>query len=153
MLTIKMATKGFLTINDTCWLYPIDDIDIALARTSIPYTRDRNTIVCPTLADLSEICYAIFFQTAQSNPVGNGGYYVGRGTLLEDLGKEMELQLSTGPVVLRWRLVQQKTPQSALPPGNQGNSPNGTIGYVPTFCSLGNGAVGTNFDPVRLARI
>lgn len=37
---IPNRTSNFLTVNNTVWLYPQSDIDIALANTSYIYTYD-----------------------------------------------------------------------------------------------------------------
>jgi len=147
---------SFITVVDTAYLYPFADIQRAFASTTHSYTFDGFHIICPTLADIYGLYYDIYAQTATSQPVGNVGYSLGVGSQLDDLGKEIVWQLTTGQVIIRWRLVRQITPQSpATVIPTPGDSPNGTIGYIPTFVSLGGDAYaasGNTIDPVRIVR-
>ena len=94
------------------------------------------------MTNLIGVYTAIFAQTAISQPIGNDGFTVGVGTFLADLGSELRFALEGGAVVILWRLVKQLSPQTTPPIATPGNSPDGTIGYVTTFVSLGNGAGG-----------
>jgi hypothetical protein len=149
---IKPRKNNFRTILNTAWLYPEADIKAALATTTFSHTYDGTIITCPTLSDIIGVYTDIYNKTTVSQPLGNVGYSVGAGTLLEDMGHEIRFCLSGGQVVVIWRLVKQLTPQNpftVLPV--RGDSPNGTIGYVTTFCSYGNGyAVG--LDDVMIIR-
>jgi len=137
---IKPRKNNFITILNTAWLYPEADITAGLASTTYSHTFDGTNIICPTLSDIIGVYTDIYNKTTVSQPRGNVGYSVGAGTLLEDMGHEIRFCLSDGKVVLIWHLVKQLTPQnpSTLLPV-RGDSPNGTIGYVTTFCSYGNG--------------
>ena len=140
---INPRKKCMLTHINTAWLYPQADVDTGLATTTSTYAYDGVNIKCPTLADIIGVYGAIFNATVVSQPIGNLGYTIGVGTLLEDMGRDLRFCLDNGQVVVIWRLVRQLTPQlpaTVIP--NPGNSPNGTIGYVTTFCSYGNGASG-----------
>jgi hypothetical protein len=132
-----------LTRINTVWLYPQADIDTALATTTHPYTFDGAILKCPTLNDLRGVYEDIYNVTTVTQPVGNVGYTLGVGSLLEYMGRDIRLCIGDGSVVVIWRLVRQLTPQlpaTVIPA--PGNSPNGTVGYVTTFCSYGNGATG-----------
>jgi hypothetical protein len=140
---ISRRTKNFLTIYNTVWLYPTADITAALATTTYSYTFNGDVITCPDMANLIGVYGDIFAQTAISQPVGtNPGFTLGVGTFLVDLGDELRFALEGGEVVIVWRLVKQISPQTTPPIAVPGNSPNGTIGYVTTFVSLGNGTSG-----------
>ena len=130
--------KYIRTIANTTWLYPPTDVEIALANTTYKYTFDGVFIICPDIANLSGLYYDIFYQTVQSNPSFNGGYYNGQQTVLENFGKKIYFQAPAGNTVIIWTLVKQITPQSELPPGNQGNSPAGTVGYTTTYNYIGS---------------
>ena len=154
---IKVRKSHYRTILNTAWLYPEADIKAGLASTSFSYDYTGDAIICPTLADLIGVYIAIYNKTAISQPVGNVGFTVGAGTLLEDMGRELRFCLTGGEVVIVWRLVKQLTPQLPstiilLP----GNSPNETVGYVTTFCSYGNGTSGgysVGLDDVQVVRL
>lgn len=135
---IKQEKSLFVTIINTIWLYPEGDINRALAATNYRYTFDGDFISCPDITNLLGIYYSIYEQTAISSPVGNVGFSLGVGTLLEDMGKEIRFKLDSGVTVITWRLVRQLTPQvpsNVIP--TPGNSINGTVGYVTTFLSYG----------------
>ena len=152
---LKPRANTFITILDTAWLYPQADINTALKTTTYKYKYDGNIITCPTLADIIGVYTDIFGRTTVTQPVGNVGYTLGVGSLLEDMGHEIKFCLTNGEVVVIWRLVKQLTPQSSatvIP--NPGNSPNGTIGFVTTFCSYGNGVgYAAGLDDVQVVRL
>jgi len=136
---IKQEKSQFVTVLDTAWLYPENDVTVALANTTYRYTFDGDFISCPNLTNLVGVYGDIFNRTAVSQPTGNVGFSLGVGTLLEDMGKELQFKLDGGKTVITWRLVRQLTPQKDSPVlSSAGNSPNGTIGYVTTFLSFGN---------------
>lgn len=133
---ISNRSSNFLTVNNTVFLYPQYDIDIALSNTTYKYTYDGTNIVCPDLVNLYGVYEDIVNQTLVSQPIGNAGFSLGVGTSLQDLGKELQFVLSGGQVVMKWRLVKQLTPQLPyfyIP--NPGNSPADTIGYVMVFAA------------------
>ena len=153
---ISSRKKFMLTQVNTVWIYPQADIDTALAATTFPYTFDGAILKCPTINDLRGVYTDIYNATTVTQPVGNVGYTLGVGTLLEYMGRDIRLCIGDGSVIVIWRLVRQLTPQQAGVIPVLGNSPNGTIGYVTTFCSYGNGATGgyTNgFDDAIVANI
>jgi hypothetical protein len=153
---IQPRTNSFVTVLNTAWLYPEADIHAALQTTTYSYTYTGTIITCPTLADVIGVYGDIYSKTVLSQPVGNEGYTLGVGSLLEDMGREITFCITGGEVVIIWRLVRQRTPQlpaTVIP--NPGNSPNGTIGFVTTFCSYGNGANGgysVGLDDVMVVR-
>ena len=154
---VKTRQNLFITVGNTSWLYPTADINIALAKTTYSYTYDGNFIICPNMTSLIGVYNDIYNQTTISQPVGNVGFSLGAGSLLEDMGKEIHFKLSTGELVLTWRLVKQLTPQlpaTVIPV--PGNSPNLTVGYIATFVSYGNGTNGgyaNNLDDVQVLRL
>ena len=154
---IKPRRNNYVTVIDTTWLYPEIDITRALATTSFKYTYDGDFITCPDIASIAGIYDAIFNSTAVSQPIDNAGYSLGVGTLVEDQGKELRFRLTSGQVIIVWRLVKQLTPQkpeTVIP--NPGNStPNGTIGYITTFISYGRAALSpypSTFDDVNIVK-
>ena len=136
----KPRKNLFITYETTVWLYPQSDIDAALATTTYPHVYDGDSITFPDMTSLAGAYFDIYSQTALSNPGGsNPGYTVGVGTLLQDMGRELRLSLTGGKVVVVWRLVKQLTPQRNPPlaTGVFGQSPDNTVGFVPTFLSFG----------------
>jgi len=154
---IKPRANTFITVLDTAWLYPEADVTAALKTTTYKYKYVGNIITCPTLDDIIGVYEDIFNRTTVTQPVGNVGYTLGAGTLLEDMGREIQFCLTNGEVVVIWRLVKQLTPQSpATVIASPGNSPNGTIGFVTTFCSYGdgtNGGYSVGLDDVMVVRL
>lgn len=141
-------TKYFLTraSGSTTYLYPKDDILRGLQATTVPYTFDETNIVCSSLDAISSLYYDIYYQTTISQPVGNVGFSCNAGTLLEDMGENMQFVLSNGTVVVKWRLVKQITPQVNPPLSSPGDSPVGTVGFVTVFNAYGINISGTNLD-------
>ena len=141
----KPRRNNYVTVINTTWLYPEVNITAALATTTFRHTYDGDFITCPDIASIAGIYDAIFNSTAASQPVGNPGYSLGVGSLVEDLGKELRFRLTTGQVIIVWRLVRQLTPQlPATVISVPGDSPNGTIGYITTFLSYGRAALSPN---------
>ncbi len=146
--------------GSTTYLYPKENISRALAVTPFPYTFDGTNIVCPTINDLKEVYYAIWYQSSLSNPDPNnpngGGYSCNAGTLLQDMGEDMQFMLPNGEVIVRWRLVKQISPQTTPPVSQPGLSPVGTVGFTTTFCTYGASAspdTGGVIDPPSIIRI
>ena len=154
---IKVRKSHYRTVGNTAWLYPEADVIAGLATTSYSYDYTGDSIICPTTADLIGVYTDIYNKTTISQPVGNVGFSIGVGTLLEDMGRELRFRLTGGEVVIIWRLVKQLTPQlpSTIIP-SAGNSPNETVGYVTTFCSYGNntgGGYSVGLDDVQVVRL
>jgi len=155
---IKQPKGQFVTILNTVWIYPEDDITRALATTTYKYKFDGDFLSFPDLTNLIGVYGDIFNQTAISAPVGNVGFSLGVGTLLEDMGKELRFKLDGGETVITWRLVRQLTPQKpSTILSSAGNSPNGTIGFVTTFLSYGtvpsSGPANNVLDDVQVLQI
>jgi hypothetical protein len=151
---INARGKYFLVPSNTAWLYPMADITTALNNTTYTYTFDGTIIVCPDIASLIGIYTDIYIQTTITQPIGNVGYTIGIGSLLEDLGNSIWFKLSNGQGIVEWRLVRQITPQ--LPEYTipvPGNSPPGTIGYTTVFTSYGNGGYSAGLDNCEMIRI
>ena len=129
------------------------DINAALATTTHKYTFDGTNLVCPDYANLRGIYYDIFAQTAVSQPLGNGGFYIAVGTMLEDMGQEIFLKVGL-QTWIHWRNVRQLTPQTLNNFSQPGNSPAGTIGYTMVFASYGPDNPDPNvFDEPYVARL
>jgi hypothetical protein len=129
----------FLTTTNTVWLYPMSDIQTALNATAIPYTFDGTILAVNNIADLITLYNEIYAVTTVTQPVGNVGYTLGVGSQTMDLGKEIIWQINGGLQVIKWRLMQQLTPQlpaTVIPV--PGNSPDGTIGYGTVWVSYKN---------------
>jgi len=154
---VKTRQNLFITVGNTNWLYPIADVNTGLAKSINTYKYDGDFITCPNLTTLIAVYNDIYNQTTVTQPVGNVGYSIGVGTLLEDMGKELRFRLTSGEIIVIWRLVKQLTPQSpATVILNPGNSPNLTVGYITTFVSYGNGTNGgyaNNLDDVQVLRL
>jgi hypothetical protein len=140
---ISSRSKYFRTVSNTVWLYPTADIQRGLAATTYKYTFNGDVITCPDMTNLIGVYYDIWNQTIISQPNGtNPGFTLGVGTFLSDLGSEIRFALEGGAIVVLWRLVKQISPQTNPPIAVPGDSLDGTIGYVTTFVSMGNGAGG-----------
>jgi len=146
----------FITIINTVWVYPMVDIERALALTSIPYTFDGTNLVCQTTADLIAIYLEIYNQTEISQPVGNPGYSIGVQSFLQDFGKNLYFKLPDGFIFVQWRLVQLVTPQTKAPNNvipTPGDSTPNVVGYVTLYTSFSRTALpNNNMDPVNLAQ-
>jgi len=153
---IKPRRNNYVTVIDTTWLYPEVNIKEALATTTFKYTYDGDFITCPDIVNIAGVYEDIYNNTTVSQPVGNVGYSLGVGTLVEDLGKELRFRLTSGQVIIVWRLVKQVTPQSpATVIPAPGNSPNGTIGFVTSYLSYGRAPLSPYpgiFDDVNLVK-
>ena len=150
---IPSRLKYMRTIVNTVWLYPIADIEAALANTTHEYTFDGTNIVCPDYTNLLGIYYDIFAQTAISNPIGNGGFYLAPGTVLEDMGQEIFLKVEN-MTWIHWRNMRQLTPQTVAYFPQPGNSPVDTIGYTTVFTSFGlNNPAPLVFDMPYVVRL
>ncbi len=151
-------THAIRTVINTAWIYPSADIEVALATTTTPYTRVGNVVTGQDISGCIAIAEAIFQQTAVTQPNGNLGYALGRGTVLTDRGKDFFIKLPSGETVIQYRLFKQATPQQNPPiPSPAVDTPNETIGYGIIFNALGTDA-GTpgylfDIDPVRFARL
>jgi hypothetical protein len=148
----------WLTVTDTAYLYPIQDINTAAAATEIEFTRIDNRFIFNTLADLDTFYYEVWQQTALSQPTGNTGYTMGVGTGLTGSFDELFLDLANGTRIVVWQLMTMTTSQSAVLVG--GNAPDGTVGYGSVYTDLNaDGTPGTiqettsgNIDPLRFVR-
>jgi hypothetical protein len=144
----------WVTVINTMYLYPKSDIEKGLATTEFVYVLSGNNILCPDMANLKGVYNDIVLQTLNSQPDGNAGYSLGVGTMLQDYGEELNFMLSSGEIVVQWRLAKQLTPQmpeNVIP--DPGNSPPNTVGYVTVFCSYGKNAPGEGLDPAFLVRV
>jgi hypothetical protein len=152
---VNPQNKYLRTILDTVWLYPMADIKKALAASSVAHTFDGTNIICPSIADITQIYSDIFSQTAISQPVGNTGFSLGVGSIVEDFGKDIYFKLSNGMAVIHWRLVKQLTPQApATVIPNPGNSPNETVGFITVWTSFGeNSPAPAVFDKPYVASL
>lgn len=144
----EISEKGgnFITVINTNWIYPMKDIQKALSTTEFKYTFDGRNIVSPDMSNLNGVYNSIFTQTSLSQPLGNQGFSLGVGTVLKDLGDEIFFQLANGEIVIKWRLVQQLSPQTNPPLPSPGNSPQNTIGYLTVFSIFPYGATPNFFD-------
>jgi hypothetical protein len=118
----------YITIVDTIWIYPQVDVDLAFEEFSLTHTvvKNNNNYEFETLQDIIDFYELTYNKTTLSQPIGNVGYSLGVGTILESRRSEINL-ITNGITVVKWLLLQQLTNQSELPSG--GDSPDGTIGY------------------------
>jgi len=153
----KARSSNYIIGVNTAWLYPEADIATALGTTTYKYVYDGDFITCPTMADIIGVYTDIYNRTTITQPIGNVGYALGVGTLLEDMGKELRFRLDDGLVVIVWRLVKQLTPQkpaTVIPV--PGNSIDEVVGFTTSFCSFGSGADGgysKGLDDVMILRV
>jgi hypothetical protein len=134
-IVVSPYEQGWTSIIDTAYLYPNADINVALPtfRSASPAIVETDTdIIFTDINHLHDFYEAVFNQTAVSQPVGNVGFSLGVGTKLQDLGMTLNLKLQNGLTIVKWTLVKQLNSQTTLAVG--GDSPEGTIGYVTTYC-------------------
>lgn len=149
----KSQQGSFVTVKDTVWIYPQSDVDTALKSSSYTYVYDGNFITCPDISNLVGVYIDIYNQTAISQPLGNEGYSIGVGSLLQDMGKELHFRIGN-QIIITWRMVQQLTPQlPATVISTPGNSPNLTVGYVTTYTSTLAQTINSLLDNVLVIRI
>jgi hypothetical protein len=154
---------NWISVTDTVYLYPMQYIEEALTLTQATVTRSGNQITTPTLADMDALFYDIWYRTFLALPKPDnpnaGGFSCAVGTQFTGSFNELEFRLSTGQLIMVWQEVTQVTDQADLP--NSGDSPQGTVAYVPIWIDGdGNGVGGTitesmigNFDPLRVVKI
>jgi hypothetical protein len=154
---------NWISVTDTAYLYPMQYIEEALDVTNATVTRSGNQITTPTLADMDALFYDIWYRTFLALPKPGdpnaGGFSCAVGTQFTGSFNELEFRLSTGQLIMVWQEVTQVTDQANLP--NSGDSPQGTVGFVPIWVDGdGNGVGGTitetmigNFDPLRVVKI
>jgi hypothetical protein len=171
----KLATQGlslgaggikpnnWITVTDTAYLYPMQYIEEGLDLTQATVTRSGNQITTPTLADMDALFYDIWYRTFLALPKPDnpnaGGFSCAVGTELTGSFNILEFRLTTGQLIMIWQEVTQVTDQEDLP--NSGDSPQGTVAYVPIWIDGdGNGVGGTiteqmigNFDPLRVVPV
>ena len=136
------ANRGYYrTIANTMWLYPMVDIERAMATTTYTYTFDGTNIVCPDMSNLVGLYGDIYQQTRISQPNGNEGFTLGVGTSLQNFGKTLYWQTPNGNLVIKWQLVQQLTDQSNAYLPSPGNSPPRTTGFITTYNTEGSTAI------------
>lgn len=121
------STKKYRTIINTIWIYPKSDLQIAIQNTSVQFTIDNNNFIFSNLNDLIDFYGEVYNRTTISQPIGNQGFSLGVGTILQGTRDRIFWRLSSGIIVIEWLLMNQITNQSDLPSG--GNSPDGTVGY------------------------
>lgn len=127
-----------VTVGDTTWIYPIEYVERALTTTIIPHTYDGVNIVCNDVSGVINLYSEIFNLTAIAQPVGNTGFSLGVGTLLQDYGREIFFRNVRGDFFIHWRNVKQLSPQTTPPVNVPGNSPVDTIGFVTVNASYNN---------------
>jgi hypothetical protein len=93
------------------------------------------------MENLLGVYYDIFLQTAVSQPVGNVGFSLGVGTILQNFGRTLYWQAPNGNTVIKWQLVKQLTPQTTDYIPVPGNSPPYTVGYTTTYNPAGPGSI------------
>jgi hypothetical protein len=154
---------NWISVTNTAYLYPIQYIEEALNLTQANVTRTGSQFTFATIADIDAFWYDMWYRTFlalpnQGNPQ-TGGFACAVGTQFTGSYNEIYFSLQTGQPIAILQEVTQVTDQETLP--NSGNSPQGTVGYVPVWVD-GDGnwvpdtilenAVG-NIDPLRVVEI
>lgn len=121
------GSQKYITIIDTAWIYPIADLEYTIINTSVPFTREGKDFIFSDISDAINFYNDLYLRTEVTQPVGNAGYSLGVGTILQGTNDRIALRLATGQKVVEWVLMTQISKQSELPVG--GNSPDGTVGY------------------------
>jgi hypothetical protein len=150
-MSLESRTRLFIAHSQEsrAYLYPKADIERALQLTPFPFRREGNNIICPSLNDINEVYYAIWYQTSLSQPVE--GFSCDNGTLFEDLGEKLFFILESGEIVVKWQLVKQITPQVNPPLPAPRSSPNGTVGFITVFSNKYPST--GNIDPPSVIRV
>ena len=121
------GSQKYITIINTAWIYPLPDLEYTITNTSVPFTREGKDFIFDNIEDLVDFYNYLYGRTSVTQPLGNPGYSLGVGTILQGTNDRIILRLSTGEKVVEFVLMEQLSKQSELPSG--GNSPDGTIGY------------------------
>ena len=137
----------WITHTDTMWLYPVFDLNSAIAAHGIQPRDNGRRLVFENMTTLYDFYYQAFAYSAISAPGEGEGFDIGVNTVLKDLGVTLNWELESGLKVATWRLVEQLTSQSDLPLPNQGNSPDGTIGFVTIYADWNNDGVNDTVYP------
>ena len=125
--------KSYIT-TDMSYLYPVVNLNSALSDPSLYEERIGNTILFNNIEQLYDFYSTVYTNSVSSN--GGNAYSVGLGTQLKDMESDniiMRLSDVNDTKVIEWKLVKQLTSQSELDPSYQGNSPDGTVGYVTIY--------------------
>jgi hypothetical protein len=139
-------TPTFQTITNTNWIYPPRDVEYSLTDTTTPFTRVGNVLYFGSISDMGAVYDDIFERTEATQPIGNVGYSLGVGTLLQDLFETLEFRLNDEELIVTWQLTKQLTDQNDLPAG--GDSPVGVIGYLTVYENWPIGNRPQYYDPV-----
>lgn len=143
-----LVYQEYISVIDTIWLYPQEDIDNYLSTfiitgdsyqtaigtsPSISFTKNGNVYSFPNVNQVAVFFANVYLQTEISQPVGNMGFSCGVGTITRARNNDrIILKLDSGIKVVEWALMTQINSQSELPVG--GNSPDGTIGWGNIYC-------------------
>jgi hypothetical protein len=152
---------NWISVTNTAYLYPIQYIEEALNLTQANVTRTGSRFIFATIADIDSFWYDMWYRTFLALPVDpqTGGFACAVGTQFTGSHNEIDFILQSGQLIATLQEVTQITDQSTIP--NSGNSPQGTVGYVPIWVD-GDGnwvpdtilenAVG-NIDALRVVEI
>ena len=152
---------NWITVTDTAYLYPMVNIQEALADTQLTVVRQGGDFIFRSLADIDTFWYEMWEKTSFDNPANNPGYSLGVGTRLTGSFNTIYFKLGNRQTIAILQEVTQTTDQDSLPQGVGGDSPQGTVGYIPIWVDFdGNGVPGTvtdtvsgNIDPLRVVKI
>jgi hypothetical protein len=153
--------NNWITVTDTAYLYPMVNIEEALADTQLTIGRRNIYFTFESLADIDTFWYQMWEKTSFDNPANNPGYSLGVGTRLTGSNNVIYFVLKSGQTIAILQEVTQTTNQASLPQGVGGDSPQGTVGYIPVWVDFdANGVPGTvtdpasgNLDPLRIVKV
>ena len=156
-----ITPNNWITVTDTAYLYPMVNIEAALADTELTITRRGGYFTFESLVDIDTFWYEMWEKTSFSNPANNPGYSLGVGTRLTGSVNTIYFMLESGQTIAILQEVTQTTNQASLPQGVGGDSPQGTVGYIPVWVDInGDGVPGTvsevntgNIDPLRVVKV
>jgi hypothetical protein len=156
-----ITPNNWITVTDTAYLYPMVNIEAALADTELTITRRGGYFTFESLVDIDTFWYEMWEKTSFSNPANNPGYSLGVGTRLTGSVNTIYFMLESGQPIAILQEVTQTTDQDSLPQGVGGDSPQGTVGYIPVWVDFnGDGVPGTvtdlvsgNTDPLRIVKV
>jgi hypothetical protein len=129
------------TTGNTVYLYPEVEFAAAEAAWTGPLIKEGNVYLFESLVDINQFYYQIWYQTFLTLPKpGNpetGGYSVGVPSNLTGSFNERQFRLIEGyRLVTILQELTLVTPQSSLPLANQGDAPDGQVGWATVWIDI-----------------
>ena len=129
------------TTGNTVYLYPEVDFVSTEADWQYPLVKDGSNYYFDSIVDINQFYYQVWYRTflawpKPDNP-NSGGYSVGVPSDLTGSFKEKRFYLrESGRLVTVLQELTLVTPQSTLPLANQGDAPDGQVGWATVWLDI-----------------